>query len=275
MEGSILFIGTATVLIRFGGFTVLTDPNFLHRHQTVRLGYGLRSRRLTDPALSIEQLPPLDLCVLSHLHEDHWDRVAEAQLSRELPIVTTPSAAHHLARKGFVDTQPLKTWQARSFAHGPVRLEVTAMPAQHGPLPVSLLLPETMGSMLDFSVENHRVLRLYLSGDTLIHQALREIPRRYPDVDLALLHLGGTRIAGILLTMDDRQGVEAMKIIRPELTIPIHYDDYPIFKSPLADFQARVRAEGLEDRVHYLAHGEEHRFFVGPAPTLFEPVPAP
>ena len=275
MEGSILFVGNATVLIRFGGLTVLTDPNFLHRDDSARLGYGLRARRLHEPALSVDALPPVDLCVLSHLHEDHWDRIAEAALPRQLPIVTTPAAARHLAGKGFVEVQPIRTWQGRTFVRGALRLEVTAMPAQHGPLPVSWLLPDTMGSMLDFSVGAERLLRLYISGDTLVHRALHEIPRRYPDVDLALLHLGGTRIAGVLLTMDDRQGVAAMKIVRPELTIPIHYDDYDVFRSPLADFQERVRAEGLADRVRYLGRGEEHRFVVGPEPTLYEPAPAP
>src|SRR4051812_8111706 len=75
LAGSITFIGTATVLIRFGGFTILTDPNFLHGGERIHLGYGLHARRLTEPALAIEQLPELDLVVLSHMHEDHFDRV--------------------------------------------------------------------------------------------------------------------------------------------------------------------------------------------------------
>ncbi len=94
-DGSILFIGTATVLLRYGGFTVLTDPNFIHRHERIHLGYGMHTRRLTDPALEMSELPPLDLVVLSHLHEDHFDRVAETELAR-----TTAHAAEHLARKG-------------------------------------------------------------------------------------------------------------------------------------------------------------------------------
>ena len=40
--------------------------------------------------MEIEDLPPLDLVVLSHLHGDHFDRVAEAKLDKTLPIVTTP-----------------------------------------------------------------------------------------------------------------------------------------------------------------------------------------
>src|SRR5215210_4382529 len=83
-SGSIFFVGTATVLIRYAGFTILTDPNFLHQGDHVHLGYGLISRRLTNPAVEIEDLPPLDLVVLSHLHGDHFDRVAEAKLDKTL-----------------------------------------------------------------------------------------------------------------------------------------------------------------------------------------------
>src|SRR4051812_48277071 len=54
------FIGTATTLIRLGSFTVLTDPNFLHRGQRAYLGKGLWSRRLTDPAIEPEDVPTLD-----------------------------------------------------------------------------------------------------------------------------------------------------------------------------------------------------------------------
>src|SRR5215208_5701630 len=100
MDG-ITFIGTATTIVRLGSFTVLTDPNFLHRGQRAYLGRGLWSRRRTEPAMPIEALPALDLVVLSHLHGDHFDRVARAGLDRGVPIATTPHAARRLGRWGF------------------------------------------------------------------------------------------------------------------------------------------------------------------------------
>jgi len=78
--GSVFFVGTATTLIRYAGFTIMTDPNFLHRHEKVHLGYGLTSERLTEPAMELADLPPIDLVVLSHLHEDHFDRVVAGRL---------------------------------------------------------------------------------------------------------------------------------------------------------------------------------------------------
>jgi hypothetical protein len=54
-SGSLFFVGTATVVLRYAGFTIVRDPNFLHQGDHVHLGYGLRSTRTTNPALGIEQ----------------------------------------------------------------------------------------------------------------------------------------------------------------------------------------------------------------------------
>ena len=262
-SGSIFFVGTATVVIRYAGFTILTDPNFLHRGDHVHLGYGLISRRLTNPAVEIEGLPPLDFVLLSHMHGDHFDRVAERKLNRATPIISTRHAVAYLERKGFTATHALRTWETLSITKGEARLRLTAMPGTHAPGPFAAALPPVMGSMLEFQTAGGETrLRLYISGDTLVHDRLKEVPRRYPGIDLALLHLGGTRVLGVLVTMDARQGVEAIRIIEPRTAIPIHYSDYTVFKSPLEDFKRAVAEAGLEERVHYLAHGDTYEFEV-------------
>src|SRR5688572_4076910 len=191
-RGSIFFVGTATVVIRYAGFTFLTDPNFLHAGDHVHLGYGLTSRRVTNPAVEVEDLPPLDFVLLSHLHGDHFDRVAERKLNKAIPIISTRHATSYLGKVGFTRTHTLKTWERIDIRKGEANLRLTATPGTHGPGPVGAVLPPVMGSMLDFGDEEGGThLRMYISGDTLIHERLREIPRRFPDVDLALLHLGG------------------------------------------------------------------------------------
>jgi L-ascorbate metabolism protein UlaG (beta-lactamase superfamily) len=117
-----------------------------------------------------------------------------------------------------------------------------------------------MGSLLEFAPSGLAPFRMYITGDTLIFDDLNEIPRRHPEIDLALLHLGGTRVLGILVTMDATQGVELMRLVRPRLAIPIHYNDYDVFTSPLSDFEKEVAAAGLQDRVHYLRHGDTYTF---------------
>ena len=100
---------------------------------------------------------------------------------------------------------------------------------------------------------------------------LKEIPKRYAgqNIDLMLVHLGGTTIPSpallpiaLMVTMDGKQGLELMKVIRPDVTIPIHYDDYEVFASPLEDFQRLVEAAGLKDKVVYLQRSGMFRFRV-------------
>ncbi len=261
-NGSVFFVGTATIILRFSGFTILTDPNFLHAGDHVHLGYGLTSERLTEPALDIEDLPPLDLRVLSHYHGDHFDRIAEERLPKDLPIVTTEHAAGELADKGFIASVALDTWEAAEFVKGAAHLRITSMPGQHGPGIIDFALPPVMGSILDFEREGKRVLRIYISGDTLMHDDLSEIPKRFPGVDIGIFHLGGTRVLGIMVTMDDEQGVEAVKLINPDTAIPIHYNDYDVFKSPLKDFKKAAQIAGLQEKIVYLAHGDTYEFQV-------------
>lgn len=113
--------------------------------------------------------------------------------------------------------------------------------------------------------------RIYISGDTLMVDELKEIPKRYAgqNIDLMLVHLGGTTIPSpallplaLMVTMDGKQGVELMQVIRPEVTIPIHYDDYEVFASPLEDFQRQVEQAGLQDGVVYLQRNDRYRFQV-------------
>ncbi len=262
-SGSIFFIGNATVLLRYAGFTILTDPTFIHMHEQTWVGYGMHTTRLTNPAMEIADLPPLDFVLLSHFHGDHFDQVAERDLDKSLLIVTTPHAAKELNERGFHNTRALETWDTLTIDKGDARLRITAMPAKHAPGLVDLAMPEVMGSLLEFSsVGEPPRYRLYITGDTLLIDELKEIRQRYADIDLALLHLGGTVVLGIMVTMDGKQGVQAMQIVNPKKAIPIHYNDYDLFKSPLSEFQAEVEAAGLSDRVHYLSHGETYTFRV-------------
>lgn len=262
-RGSLFFIGTATVILRYAGFTILTDPNFLHAGEHAYLGYGLTAARLTEPAIDIKALPRIDFCILSHYHGDHFDHIAEQQLRKDLPIITTEHAVSELKSRGFTAATAIGTWESVTLEKNGARVQVTAMPGKHGPPIVEKALPAVMGSMLEFQPAAGQIpLRVYITGDTVVFDDLEEIPLRYPEIDLALFHLGGTRIMGMLLTMDAEQGVEAIRIIEPREVVPIHYNDYEVFKSPLEDFKAAVNAAGYQERIRYLAHGETYDFEV-------------
>lgn len=290
-NANVYFIGTATTIIEWEGFRLLTDPNFLHAGDHVHLGPGVTAQRQTNPAVDLHELPSLDAILLSHYHEDHFDRLVEDSLNRDFLIVTTPHAHKCLTSKNepfrnvkpldFFDHLELKNEDSKAGEPLPV-IKVTGMPGKHvppGPLAaVNDLLgavPPTNGWMLELGyhkVENGKLqtgYRIYISGDTLLVDELKEIPKwlREERIDLMLIHLGGTTIPGpsaplIMVTLDAKQGVELMKMMDPEVTIPIHYDDYDVFLSPRKDFETAVKEAGMENRVVILDRGDTYGFTV-------------
>ncbi|WKT42745.1 Metallo-beta-lactamase [Fusarium oxysporum f. sp. vasinfectum] len=290
-NANVYFIGTATTIIEWEGFRLLTDPNFLHAGDHVHLGPGVTAQRQTNPAVDLHELPSLDAILLSHYHEDHFDRLVEDSLNRDFLIATTPHAHKCLTSKNepfrnvkpldFFDHLELKNEDSKAGEPLPV-IKVTGMPGKHvppGPLAaVNDLLgavPPTNGWMLELGyheVENGKLqtgYRIYISGDTLLVDELKEIPKwlREERIDLMLIHLGGTTIPGpsaplIMVTLDAKQGVELMKMMDPEVTIPIHYDDYDVFLSPRKDFETAVKEAGMENRVVILDRGDRYGFTV-------------
>jgi len=254
MDG-ITFVGTATTLIRLGSFTLLTDPNFLHQGQRAYLGKGLWTRRLTEPALQPGDLPPLDLVVLSHLHGDHFDRIARQELARSTPIVTTPQAARRLSRWGF-QTEGLDTWQVHTLTRGEETLSIESLPAVHARGLLRRLLPPVMGSWVEHRVGGRLEHHIYLSGDTLTGDHVDAIRERHPHTDVAVVHLGGTRVLFSTVTMDAEQGVDFVRRSDPRTVFPVHHSDYTVFRSSLGDFERAAAEAGFESRLRSLRPGE-------------------
>jgi L-ascorbate metabolism protein UlaG (beta-lactamase superfamily) len=257
---TLTFGGNATMLLRIGPFTLLTDPNFLRRGQRAYLGYGLRARRLTEPALQPTQLPALDGILLSHMHGDHWDRIATKSLPKGTPVVTTPEAAKCLADRGFTRTADLQSWQTHEFTRGTTTLRITSVPGVHGPGPLARVLPQVMGSVVELIrggvAGPDMVWRGYISGDTLYRPFLGEVLERCGPLDVVIPHLGGTKVLGLTVTMDGRQGADLVELLKPPVTVPVHYDDYDRFASPLGDFVTEVARRNLPGELRPVQRGE-------------------
>jgi L-ascorbate metabolism protein UlaG (beta-lactamase superfamily) len=199
--------------------------------------------------------------VLSHMHGDHWDRRATTELDHELPVLTTPHAAKRLSHRGFGSALGLQTWQEHNIVKGDTVVNVTALPGRHAPAPIHRMLPPVMGSMLEFT-SGGQTRRLYVSGDTLLVDELSEIPVRFEAIDVGVLHLGGTRLPagrrlpfGLTVTMDGRQGADAVEALKLPRMIPVHFDDYGVFASPLSDFAEEMKRRGIADRIIELERG--------------------
>jgi L-ascorbate metabolism protein UlaG (beta-lactamase superfamily) len=253
---TLTFGGNATTLLRLGPFTLLTDPNFVHRGTRVYIGKGLWMKRLTEPALQPAQLPALDAVLLSHLHGDHWDRVATRSLDKGLPVITTPEAARALAERGFRETSDLRAWQTHELTSGSDTLRITSVPGIHGPGPLGKLLPPVMGSVLELRRDGELSWRGYISGDTIFRPFLGEVLERCGPLDVIVPHLGGTKALGVTVTMDARQGADLVELLKPRVTVPVHFDDYSRFSSSLGDFVDEVRRRRAPGELRTVYRGD-------------------
>lgn len=125
---TIAWIGHSTFLINLEGTTILTDPAF-----SEKIGIGLLGlttvglRRFVPPALTIRELPPLDLILLSHAHMDHYDIPSLRRLPRGVPVILARDTTEFLDGLGFTQAQELDWGQTAEV--GGVHIE--AVPAKH------------------------------------------------------------------------------------------------------------------------------------------------
>ncbi len=111
------WLGHATVLLRLGETTILTDPHFQER-AGVRVG-PTRVGRRRDTALpgTIDDLPPIDVVMLSHAHLDHWDKASLKRLAKSYTSAVIPRGTRRLLPRGFGSVTEL-AWDQSAPAGG-------------------------------------------------------------------------------------------------------------------------------------------------------------
>jgi L-ascorbate metabolism protein UlaG (beta-lactamase superfamily) len=253
---ALTFVGTATSVLHLPPFRLMTDPNFLHRGQRAYLGGGLWTKRRTEPAMQPADLPELDAILLSHMHGDHFDRIARRELDHGLPVITNEHAAERLTKWGFTRAQALRPWQHVDLRRDGACLRITAIPGQHGPGFAARLLPPVIGMALHLHRPDRAPLSVYITGDVTYDLALAQVGQVAGHIDTMVMHLGGTRIGGVLITMDARQGAQLLRLLHPDSAIPVHYDDYRAFRSSLQDFIDEARRETPEVGVRVVRRGQ-------------------
>src|SRR5437870_4773158 len=120
LELAAVWIGHATVLLRVAGVTILTDPVFSNR---IGIGLGFLTggpKRFIAPALTIRQLPPIDLVLLSHAHFDHLDRPTLSRLPKSASVVTAHRTRDLVDDLGFRSVTELRWGESHSF--GPLKI---------------------------------------------------------------------------------------------------------------------------------------------------------
>lgn len=216
-------VGGPTVLFKYAGLSVITDPTFDPPGES----HGLVKTR--GPAVATLRLGAIDLALVSHDHHpDNLDNEGRAVLEQVPVVLTTAEGARRVP-----GTLGLEPWTTVTVG----AVTVTAVPALHGPPGVA----EHTGPVIGFVLESDGRPTLYFSGDNSEVSVAREIAAAFPDVAIAILCAGAARVANRgpdPLTLDAER-TAAVAALWPAATIvPVHIDDWAHFSEPRDAFVA-------------------------------------
>jgi len=246
-------IGTATLLLEIGSLRILTDPVFDPAGGHYFFGYGTDSIKLTEPSIRMEDLGKIDAILLSHdHHEDNLDRAGRTLLPLAGKVITTSAGARRLGH----NTIGLKTWQSTVIESGDIKIKITAAPAHHGTLGSHFIVGETTGFILEWTGQKYGVL--YISGDTVWFNGLREIGQRFK-IGTAILHIGAARfpiMGPIRFTLNAKEAIKIFHALEPQTVIPIHYEGWKHFKETGADAGQVFEASDIQEKIQWLPLGE-------------------
>ena len=248
-------IGGPTVLLEIGGWRLLTDPTFDAAGGDYKFGWGTASHKLVGPAIAAADVLPIDAVLLSHEHHgDNLDPAGRALLPSVGTVVTTVPGAAALGGTA----RGLAAWDTTTLeAPGKPTIEITATPCRHGPPLSHPIVGEVVGFALRWEGQTGGVL--WISGDTVLYDGVREVAQRL-DVGTAFLHLGGVRfpVSGPLrYTMTAAEAVELCSLIEPRTAIPIHYEGWKHFRQGRDAIEAELATApaDVRDRFRWLEIG--------------------
>ena len=228
---SLTWLGHATVLVQSGGVNVLTDPNY------ARCLGGVFCRR-APPGLALSCLPPVDVVLISHNHRDHLDedsvhalaRATDARLLFLVPLGLAPwFRAHGLPR-----VVELDWWQSFTVETAQGRATLTLVPAQHWSRRSLDDENRSLWGGWIIDAGNHRT---FFAGDSGYPAAFREVGRRFPGIDVALLPIGAYEPRWFMRPqhMSPVEAATAFRELGARLAVGIHWGTFRLSDEPMAE----------------------------------------
>ena len=261
-EMGITFIGHSSFLLQVGGRNLLVDPVFAKRLVVLR--------RQRHPGVRLQDLPAIDIVLLTHAHMDHLNLPSLRKIIRATrrlrgvaPEVVVPDGVADLvAGLGFSAVHTLHWWQQR-LVQG---LSITMTPCQHWG---ARMFRDTHRGYGGYYVSDG-FQSVYHSGDTAYFDGFAEIGEHLKP-DVALLPIGAyypdTYRA---VHTSPEEAVRAFVELGSQWMVPMHFGTFRLGREPMDEPAQRLRAEtqrlGIQAQVRVLEEGETLRL---QAPSVF------
>lgn len=220
------WIGHSTFLIQVAGMNILTDPIWSERASPVSWA---GPKRYARPGITLEQLPKIDLVLISHTHYDHLDRPTVLSLGNTPHYIVPPGVGEWFAHEGIDNVSELPWWQ-RTHVQG---LTIHATPAKHWSKRKVFGTEEAGwgGYVIDSPLG-----RIYFAGDTGAHpQYFKDIGERFAPIALGLIPIGAYYPKQIFGTyhIDPREAITVHQEVGAMRSVGIHWGVFRLTQEPL------------------------------------------
>jgi L-ascorbate metabolism protein UlaG (beta-lactamase superfamily) len=221
-EFCITFVNHTTALIQVDGLNILTDPVWSRRVSPYSwVGPG----RMRPPGIRFEDLPEIDLVLISHNHYDHLDIAAVKRLKQDHdPQFITPlGVAQYLNKNGISRTADMDWWEEHEFS---AETMITGVPAQHFSGRGVFDRDQTLwcGYVLQTKVGT-----LYFAGDTAYGSFFTDIGSVF-DIDLSLIPIGAYKPRWFMqpIHTDPNEAVRIHQDVQSSQSIATHFGTFPL-----------------------------------------------
>lgn len=209
----VTWIGHAAFFVQFEGHSVIIDPNWANWHGIVR-----RRRR---PGLPLQEIPELDLVLVTHAHFDHLHKPSLKVLQSRDGIVVPRGSGSLVRTLGFPAVHEVKIWDRLEFGE----LGVVHTPSHHWG---ARYLHDTHRDYGGYLIEVNGK-SVFHCGDSAWFDGFSEIGRRHPDIDVALMPIGAYDApSGRDVHMNPEEAVRAFAEMGAKVLIPMHHDTFPL-----------------------------------------------
>jgi L-ascorbate metabolism protein UlaG (beta-lactamase superfamily) len=235
---TLAWLGHATVLINFFGIKILTDPVLFPRIGIRLPGLTLGPKRLTAPALTVEELPDIDVILLSHAHFDHLDLRTLRRFGGSTKVVTAPRTKDLLRWTRLREVTELRWGERASIETSAGNVNVMAFRLEHWGARVQR---DTHRGYNGYLVDRGD-RRIVFGGDTAMTDTFTEL-RRYGRVDLAIMSIGCYN-PWIRTHCNPEQAVQMAHDAGAEFIVPVHHQTFRLsfepFREPIERFEAAL-----------------------------------
>ncbi len=224
----ITWVGHATFLIQVAGVNVLTDPIWSNRASPIRF-FG--PRRHARTGIAFEDLPNINIVLISHTHYDHLDRSTVLRLGNAPRYFVPTHSKQWFEDEGITNIAELSWWESTNFG----MLTISGVPAMHWSKRRLFRAEQSgwCGYVLDSPIGS-----IYFAGDTGYHSNyFKEIGKKFPNILLGLIPIGAYYPRAIFgkFHIDPHEAVIVHQEIGAERSIGMHWGVFKLTQEPLGE----------------------------------------